>query len=108
MSRLAQAIATVGGVGYLRPAPGTWGSVAALPLAYPLHQLGGFALLVMATAAVVIIGIWATTVMTEGKRNHDPSEIVIDEVAGQFIALLPLSYSAMSVGVSARGEVKRA
>lgn len=100
MSRLAQAIATVGGVGYLRPAPGTWGSAAALPLAYVLHQIGGFSLFVMTTAAVIIIGIWATTVMTEGKRDHDPSEIVIDEVAGQFIALLPLSYGAMNAGVA--------
>jgi phosphatidylglycerophosphatase A len=39
MTRL---IATFGGVGDLRPAPGTWGSLAALPFAWALHALGGF------------------------------------------------------------------
>ena len=34
---LARLIGTVGGIGYLRPAPGTWGSLAALPLALVLH-----------------------------------------------------------------------
>ncbi|MBO9449505.1 phosphatidylglycerophosphatase A [Tropicibacter sp. R16_0] len=96
---LAKAIATVGGVGYLRPAPGTWGSLAALPLTYVLHQLGGFPLLAVATIAAIVAGIWATGVMTAGQDDHDPSEIVIDEVAGQFIALMAISYPAWSHGI---------
>lgn len=99
MTRLAQMIGTVFGIGYLRPAPGTWGSLAALPLAWALHLAGGFPLLIMATAAVFILGVWATTEMTEGSDDHDPSEIVIDEVAGQFIALLPLSSAAGKLGI---------
>lgn len=94
MNKIAHIAGTVFGVGHLRPAPGTWGSLAALPMALALHLAGGFPLLLMATAAVFILGVWATTEMTEGKDNHDPSEIVIDEVAGQFIAILPLSYPA--------------
>ncbi|MGR3759326.1 phosphatidylglycerophosphatase A family protein [Roseobacteraceae bacterium NS-SX3] len=97
--RLATAIGTVCGVGYLRPAPGTWGSLAALPLAYGLHQLGGFPLLVLATLASVGAGIWATGAMTRGSANHDPSEIVIDEVAGQFTALWAISYPAWAHGI---------
>ncbi|WP_050602285.1 phosphatidylglycerophosphatase A [Ruegeria sp. 6PALISEP08] len=88
----AQVIGTVGGVGYLRPAPGTWGSLAALPMAWVLHTLGGFPLLALATLVVFVGGLWATRVMTEGQDDHDPSEIVIDEVAGQFIALWAISY----------------
>ncbi|MFK7753771.1 MAG: phosphatidylglycerophosphatase A [Sedimentitalea sp.] len=99
MSRFAKAAGTVMGVGYLRPAPGTWGSLAALPLAWALHQTAGFPLLLLATAAAFILGLWATTTMTEGARDHDPSEIVIDEVVGQWIALLPLSYSAWTMGI---------
>ena len=91
---LARLIGTVGGVGYLRPAPGTWGSLAALPLALALHLLGGFPLLAVATVAVFAAGTWATGVMTAGQDDHDPSEIVIDEVAGQFIAIWAVSYPA--------------
>ena len=48
MKRLARIIATVLGVGYIRPAPGTWGSLVALPWGWLLHVLGGFPLLVLA------------------------------------------------------------
>lgn len=94
MSRLATLAGTVFGIGYLRPAPGSWGALAALPMAWGLHAAGGFPSLLLATAAVFILGLWAITDMTEGAADHDPSEIVIDEVAGQFIALFPLSYAA--------------
>lgn len=100
MTRTARLIATVFGVGYLRPAPGTWGSLAALPVAFVLHVLGGFPLVLMAVAAIFILGVWATTAMTEYKPDKDPSEIVIDEVAGQLVALLPLSYSAWAMDIS--------
>ena len=99
MTRLATLIGTVLGVGNLRPAPGTWGSLAALPMAWALHVLGGFPALVAATVAVFALGVWATSVMTRGQDNHDPSEIVIDEVAGQFIALMPLSYASWVHGL---------
>lgn len=88
MSRL---FATFFYVGLLRPAPGTWGSAAAIPVAYGLHWLGGFPVLLVATLAVFGLGWWATVEATRGKADHDPSEIVIDEVVGQWIALWPLS-----------------
>lgn len=99
MKQMARIAATVFGVGHLRPAPGTWGSLAALPMAWALHVAGGFSLLIMATAAVFILGVWATGEMTRGRSDHDPSEIVIDEVAGQFIAVLPLSSAAGKLGI---------
>lgn len=94
--KAATLIGTVGGIGYLRPAPGTWGSVAALPLAYGLHLLGGFPLLALATLVVCFAGYWATAEVTRGQDNHDPSEIVIDEVAGQWLAIWAISYPAWS------------
>lgn len=86
------------GAGLLRPAPGTWGSLVALPLAYGLHVLGGYWLLLAATFALSLLGWAAIAVETRGKDDHDPSEIVIDEVAGQWLALLPVSYGAAMVG----------
>lgn len=94
---MSRAIATVFGVGLLRPAPGTWGSLAALPLAWAVHQVGGFPVFAMATVAVFVLGWWATTEATRGAADHDPSEIVIDEVAGQWIALWPVSFGAWFV-----------
>ncbi|MEM1350807.1 MAG: phosphatidylglycerophosphatase A [Pseudomonadota bacterium] len=100
MTVLAQMIGTVFGVGYVRPASGTWGSVVALPWAWLLHVLGGFTLLAAAVAAAFVIGWWATTEMTRGTSDHDPSEIVVDELVGQWIALLPLSYAAWNMNIN--------
>ncbi|MEO1777743.1 MAG: phosphatidylglycerophosphatase A [Pseudomonadota bacterium] len=92
-------IGTVCGVGHLRPGPGTWGSAVALPLGWLLHVLGGVSLLMIATIAVFAAGWWATHQITRGSDDHDPSEVVVDEVVGQWIALLPLSYAASSRGL---------
>lgn len=99
MTGLARLIGTVAGVGYLRPAPGTWGSLAALPMAWVLHVLGGFPLLALATLATFLAGWWATDVLIAGSADHDPSEIVVDEVVGQWIALMPLSFAAWRSGL---------
>ena len=86
-------------VGYLRPAPGTWGSLAAIPAAWGLHIFGGWQLLVLATVLVFALGWWATALDTKGKEDHDPSEIVIDEVAGQWIAFWVVSIGATHADV---------
>lgn len=91
-------VASFLGVGYLRPAPGTWGSLAALPVAFGLHLLGGPALLLAATVAAFVAGWWATYLETKGKDDSDPSWIVIDEVAGQWIAFFPVSLGAAHTG----------
>ncbi len=86
-------------VGRLPFAPGTFGSLAALPFAYLLHRYLGFSGLALATVFVFFIGWWATSVETRGKDNHDPSEIVIDEVVGQWIALWPFSFGLWNAGI---------
>lgn len=92
MSRL---LAVWFGAGLLKPAPGTWGSLAALPFAWALHVLGGFPLFVITTIVLFFVGWWATHMVTLGAADHDPSEVVIDEVVGQWIALWPVSLGAM-------------
>lgn len=95
---LSRFIATWFGVGLLRPAPGTWGTLAALPFAWALHQLGGFPLLALATVAVFALGWWVSVIETRNSADPDPSEIVIDEVSGMWLALWPVSFGAQMMG----------
>ncbi len=95
MTRL---IATFFLVGYMKPFSGTWGSAAALPAAWLLYSLGGWLLVAVMVPVAFALGWWATAEQTRGKPDHDPSEIVIDEVAGQWIALLPVLIEASHAG----------
>jgi phosphatidylglycerophosphatase A len=88
------AIATFFGVGFLKPGPGTWGSVAAVLLwaayawlAHPSRLALLIALLVGIFLAI-FFGIPAASVVERESGRHDPGFVVIDEVAGQWIALL--------------------
>ena len=89
----ARIVATVFGTGLLRPGPGTWGSLAALPLGWAVMQLGPLAF-VVAAILLAPLGYWATArVMAETGRD-DPSEVVVDEVLGQWVALMPIAWGA--------------
>ena len=95
---MMRAIATLGPIGHFRPGPGTRGSAAAIVLAWAIHARGGFGLFFAATLAVTGLGWWAVSEATRGQTDKDPSEIVIDEVAGQWIALWPVSLGAQMAG----------
>ncbi|MAF47716.1 MAG: phosphatidylglycerophosphatase A [Rhodospirillales bacterium] len=88
MNRFAGLIAVFFGAGLLPKAPGTWGSLAALPLAWLIHGWGGAPWLAGATAVLFIIGVWASSVHGRRLGRDDPGEIVVDEVAGQWLTLL--------------------
>ena len=92
-------IATFCYVGLLRPGPGTWGSLAALPVGWALHVAGGPWTLIAGILVTFAVGLWVTIRETARTGVEDASEIVIDEVAGQWIALLPLSFGAVRAGV---------
>jgi phosphatidylglycerophosphatase A len=85
MTRL---IATVFGIGWLRPAPGTWGSAAAVLAGLVIDRFLGFPGLAVAALLAVGLGFWACGRELAERPGEDPSEFVIDEVAGQWIALL--------------------
>jgi len=82
------------GAGLGRPGPGTWGSVAALLLWFGASRLPGVTptSLIWITSAgtllVLAVGIPAGTIVARETGREDPSFVVIDEVAGQWIALL--------------------
>jgi phosphatidylglycerophosphatase A len=100
----AELTATFLGIGRLRPGPGTWGSLATviswaalaytMPLAFRLPV--SIALVVFVTA----IGIPAAMLVTRGSGIKDPQFVVIDEVAGQLIALIgaPLGWKSFLAG----------
>ena len=92
-------ITTFFGIGRLRPAPGTWGSAAAVLLAVLMAEAGAGWFLPVATVLATVLGFWAVALAIAGSADKDPSEIVIDEVAGQWIALWPLSLGLNHAGV---------
>ncbi|MEM9762647.1 MAG: phosphatidylglycerophosphatase A [Pseudomonadota bacterium] len=99
----AERFATLYGIGQLPGAQGTYASLATLPFAWALHWLGGFWLFLPVTLALVALAWWATreTLASRGLADGDPQDIVIDEVAGQLIALWPLSLGLTLTGAAA-------
>ena len=90
----AWAVATFFGAGLGKPGPGTWGSVAAVLLwaavIWAFHP-GIIALQLILFAGIALsigFGIPAATIVARESGRHDPGFVVIDEVAGQWIALL--------------------
>jgi len=90
----AWAVATFFGAGFGKPGPGTWGSIAAVLLwaAYAwAFQPSPCALLLALLAGIaitLILGIPAATIVARESGRKDPQFVVIDEVAGQWIALI--------------------
>ncbi|MDF1790684.1 MAG: phosphatidylglycerophosphatase A [Thalassobaculaceae bacterium] len=80
-------IATGFGSGYLPKAPGTWGSLLAAALAWPIALAGGGPALVGAAVLATLAGIWATGVYMERTGLQDPGAVVVDEFAGQWLVL---------------------
>jgi phosphatidylglycerophosphatase A len=93
-------IATGFGLGRVPFAPGTVGSIPGLFLAYGAWRLGG-AWAVLATAlAVTALGLWTASSAASRARRPDPPEVVIDEVAGQVVALLALAPSPRAMCIA--------
>jgi len=93
MTSLAKLLATGFGIGHIPFASGTFASAAALPFGFGLILLGWQAL-AAASLVAVTIGVWACGQHAAGLKVVDPSECVLDEVAGQWIALAPIALYA--------------
>ena len=77
----------------MRPAPGTWGSIAGIISAYTFLQITNFLAFCFLLIFSILIGFWTTKKYIEqNPEKSDPSEVVIDEVIGQWIAILPIGY----------------
>ena len=89
---LALSIATCG-VGYLPLAPGTFGSLVGVGIFWLLVRANPVVIFA-AILAVTFAGIWAGSRVEKVSGRKDPGKVVVDEVAGQMIALLPLTVFA--------------
>ncbi|HKY18167.1 MAG TPA: phosphatidylglycerophosphatase A [Rhizomicrobium sp.] len=92
--RASAIIASVCGIGYVRIAPGTVMSAAAMPLAAWIALYGGGVALLAASLAAFAIGVAACGEHMRATGRQDPSECVIDELAGQWLACAVAVFAA--------------
>lgn len=97
--------ATFFGIGRLHPGPGTWGSAVTVVLwaavAHALSPGSRLPVVIALAALTILVGIPAATRVARASATKDPQFVVIDEVAGQLIALIaiPLSWETFLVGL---------
>lgn len=84
--RLATVLATWFGCGFVPKAPGTAGTLGALPLYFLVAPAGATGVL-LAAIGVTLVGIWAAGRVAARLATHDPQIVCIDEVAGVLITL---------------------
>ena len=130
MYQIVFLVVTCLGIGKIKYAPGTWGSAVAFPLAYALMQivaewninlfghittlntidqqmLSLIAILAIITIVAFIIGVFASNIYMKKLGEHDPKEIIIDELVGQLLVIslsiftLPIAhYSGLANSMS--------
>lgn len=97
IDRLAYLTATGFGAGFAPKAPGTFGALEGvglflLTLVLPLSAQQHFVLLVGLNILIFAAGVWASKRTCEISNLEDPSQVVVDEISGQLIALTPLAF----------------
>ncbi len=97
--RLALALATLGGVGYIPIASGTWGTLATIPIYLAILTAGSWWFYLAALVVITLVGIAAADVV-EGLLGKDPGAVVIDEAAGFLVTMLliPPTISHVALG----------
>ena len=100
---IAKTIATAFGAGFSPFAPGTMGALVGILIwwliRFPFASAGGayfFPFMLIITIVVFFLGVWASNVM-EPEWGHDPGKIVVDEVIGQWIALLWIPFTVPNI-----------
>ncbi|MCC6522278.1 MAG: phosphatidylglycerophosphatase A [Polyangiaceae bacterium] len=98
--RLARALALWFGCGLVPYAPGTAGTLGAIPL-YLLVRPYGLGVVLATAVGLTAVGIWAAGRVAVHTGTHDPQIVVIDEVAGVFVTWLaaPDSAAGLVTGV---------
>lgn len=93
-------IGTFFGVGLIPVAPGTFGSLAALPVAWLVRDFAGETGLALACAIFFAAGWWASSQIVQSSGMQDPQFIVIDEVAAEGLLLLAIPQSLLGYGIA--------
>ena len=94
---LSEWLATCFKIGHLPIAPGTWGSLAAVIGWWLWLQYLDPLVFIVLIITIFIIGVFATNIIIDHTGEKDPSRIVIDEVAGQWLGLLVLPDGALYI-----------
>ncbi len=90
-------LATWFGCGLMKPAPGTWGTIGALPFGVACLLIDGWPMLLAAAIIIFAVGYKAAQTFEEMTKTHDNSAIVIDEVAGVWIAMIPAALAPLHI-----------
>jgi phosphatidylglycerophosphatase A len=96
MAKYTELIATGLGIGKLPVAPGTWASVATLPFGYIIASTLGPVALGVVAIVLTGVGIWVSDIVVKARGDHDPRDVVIDEIAGQALALVPAALDPLN------------
>ena len=88
--------ATLGGIGMVPIAPGTFGSITAWIIFVYLSHLISMINMLILTITFFILSIWICSEASKDLENKDHKSIVIDELVGMWIALLPVLIIANS------------
>lgn len=96
---IAKIIATFFYVGLIPIGPGTFGTLAAIPLFYALSFAPLYVYFAL-TILIILISVWASTVAEEIFGKTDPGQVVADEVCGYLITmiLVPVTLSNIFFG----------
>ena len=97
---LSEWLATCFKIGHLPIAPGTWGSLAAVIGWWLWLQYLDPLVFIVLIITIFIIGVFATNIIIDHTGEKDPSRIVIDEVAGQWLGLLMLPDGALYIAAA--------
>ena len=93
LNKPSHLLATFFGIGLLRPAPGTWGSLAAVLLWYFLDFLHSYSHIIL--PAFILFSWLVCNKADQDSESKDNSFIVIDEVAGMILALSFMAHDAI-------------
>jgi phosphatidylglycerophosphatase A len=91
MNRAAALAATFFGIGRIPVASGTVASLVALLFGWWFALLGGWHAILALSITAFVAGIWACGVHARTLGVKDPSDCVLDEFAGQWLAMVPLA-----------------
>lgn len=96
LGRMALVLSTWFCAGLMPKAPGTFGTMAAVPVAFFMNNLGGILGLLFAVI-FIFISLWASGASRKLLEGEDPPEIVIDEVAGFLVTMAFISWSWLTL-----------
>ena len=100
LSHPAVFLATGFGVGLLPLAPGTWGSILAIGMAWGIVHILGHLALAISIALFFCIGVWASNLCIKYFDGKDPKQVVIDEIAAQWLVLLIVPPDALNYAIA--------